>query len=189
MYEEAKARGKEGMYYWWKTDKWMTKEEMVAFWEEMCNKYPIISLEDGLAEEDWEGWKLLTEKLGGRVQLVGDDLFVTNTERLAKGIETNTANSILIKVNQIGTLTETLDAIEMATRAGYTSVVSHRSGETEDTTIADIAVATNAGQIKTGAPSRTDRVAKYNQLLRIEEELGDLAQYPGLNAWFNLRNK
>lgn len=166
-----------------------TPEELVDYYVGLADKYPIISLEDGLAEEDWDGWKLLTEKLGSRIQLVGDDLFVTNTERLAKGIQTNTANSILIKVNQIGTLTETLDAIQMAERAGYTSVVSHRSGETEDTTIADLVVATNAGQIKTGAPSRTDRVAKYNQLLRIEEELGDLAQYPGLSAWFNLKNK
>lgn len=166
-----------------------TPEELVDYYVGLADKYPIISLEDGLAEEDWDGWKLLTEKLGSRIQLVGDDLFVTNTERLAKGIQTDTANSILIKVNQIGTLTETLDAIQMAERAGYTSVVSHRSGETEDTTIADLVVATNAGQIKTGAPSRTDRVAKYNQLLRIEEELGDLAQYPGLSAWFNLKNK
>lgn len=189
MYDEAKARGKEGMYYWWKTDKWMTKEEMVAFWEDMVSKYPIISIEDGVAEEDWDGWKLLTDKLGKKVQLVGDDLFVTNTERLKKGIELGVANSILIKVNQIGTLTETLEAIEMANRAGYTAVTSHRSGETEDATIADIAVATNSGQIKTGAPSRTDRVAKYNQLLRIEEELGDVAEYLGLNAWFNLKNK
>ena len=189
MYEEAKAKGKEGMYYWWKTDKWMTKEEMVAFWEEMCSKYPIISIEDGVAEEDWEGWKLLTEKLGKRIQLVGDDLFVTNTQRLKKGIDLGVANSILIKVNQIGTLTETLEAIQMANRAGYTAVTSHRSGETEDATIADIAVATNSGQIKTGAPSRTDRVAKYNQLLRIEEELGEVAEYPGLAAWFNLKNK
>ncbi|SHJ39814.1 phosphopyruvate hydratase [Thermoclostridium caenicola] len=189
MYEEAKAKGKEGMYYWWKTDKWMTKEEMVAFWEEMCSKYPIISIEDGVAEEDWEGWKLLTEKLGKKVQLVGDDLFVTNTQRLKKGIDLGVANSILIKVNQIGTLTETLEAIQMANRAGYTAVTSHRSGETEDATIADIAVATNSGQIKTGAPSRTDRVAKYNQLLRIEEELGEVAEYPGLAAWFNLKNK
>jgi enolase len=189
MYEEAKAKGKEGMYYWWKTDKWMTKEEMVAFWEDMCSKYPIISIEDGVAEEDWEAWKLLTEKLGKKVQLVGDDLFVTNTERLKKGIDMGVANSILIKVNQIGTLTETLEAIEMANRAGYTAVTSHRSGETEDATIADIAVATNSGQIKTGAPSRTDRVAKYNQLLRIEEELGEVAEYPGLAAWFNLKNK
>ncbi|HHY64321.1 MAG TPA: phosphopyruvate hydratase [Clostridiaceae bacterium] len=189
MYEEAKAKGKEGMYYWWKSDKWMTKEEMVNFWEDLCNKYPIISLEDGVAEEDWEAWKLLTDRLGKRIQLVGDDLFVTNTQRLKKGIEMGVANSILIKVNQIGTLTETLEAIEMANRAGYTAVTSHRSGETEDATIADIAVATNSGQIKTGAPSRTDRVAKYNQLLRIEEELGEVAEYPGLNAWFNLKNK
>lgn len=189
MYEEAKAKGKEGMYYWWKTDKWMTKEEMVNFWEEMVSKYPIISIEDGVAEEDWDAWKLLTDKLGKKVQLVGDDLFVTNTQRLKKGIELGVANSILIKVNQIGTLTETLEAIEMANRAGYTAVTSHRSGETEDATIADIAVATNSGQIKTGAPSRTDRVAKYNQLLRIEEELGEVAEYPGLAAWFNLKNK
>ncbi|NLX64738.1 MAG: phosphopyruvate hydratase [Clostridiaceae bacterium] len=189
MYDEAKARGKEGQYYWWKIDKYMTKEEMVAFWEEMVKKYPIISLEDGVAEDDWDAWKLLTEKLGDKIQLVGDDLFVTNTERLKKGIENGIANSILIKVNQIGTLTETLEAIEMANRAGYTAVTSHRSGETEDATIADIAVATNSGQIKTGAPSRTDRVAKYNQLLRIEEELGEVAVYPGLNAWFNLKKK
>ena len=177
------------MYYWWKTDKWMTREEMVSFWEEMCNKYPIISIEDGVSEDDWEAWKLLTDKLGKKVQLVGDDLFVTNTVRLKKGIDMGVANSILIKVNQIGTLTETLEAIEMANRAGYTAVTSHRSCETEDATIADIAVATNSGQIKTGAPSRTDRVAKYNQLLRIEEELDEVAQYPGLDAWFNLKNK
>ncbi len=189
MYEEAKAKGKEGMYYWWKADKWMTKAEMVGFWEEMCSKYPIISVEDGVSEEDWEAWKLLTDKLGKKIQLVGDDLFVTNTERLKRGIDMGVANSILIKVNQIGSLTETLEAIEMANRAGYTAVTSHRSGETEDATIADIAVATNSGQIKTGAPSRTDRVAKYNQLLRIEEELGEVAEYPGLAAWFNLKNK
>jgi enolase len=166
-----------------------TSEEMVDYYAGLVEKYPIISLEDGLAEEDWVGWKLLTERLGDKIQLVGDDLFVTNTNRLSRGIETATANSILIKVNQIGTLTETLDAIQMANRAGYTAVVSHRSGETEDTTIADLVVAVNAGQIKTGAPNRTDRVAKYNQLLRIEEELGVLAQYPGLDAWFNLKNK
>ncbi|HBT64707.1 MAG TPA: phosphopyruvate hydratase, partial [Ruminococcaceae bacterium] len=189
MYEEAKKKGKEGCYYFWKTDVMKTREEMVDFWVDWANKYPIISIEDGMAEEDWEGWKLLTEKLGGRVQLVGDDLFVTNTQRLEKGINLGVANSILIKVNQIGTLTETLDAIQMANRAGFTAVTSHRSGETEDVTIADIAVATNSGQIKTGAPSRTDRVAKYNQLLRIEEELGDIAIYPGINAWFNLKNK
>ena len=162
---------KDGTYLFWKTGEKFTKEEMVEYWANLANKYPIISLEDGLAEEDWEGWKLLTEKLGNKIQLVGDDLFVTNTERLKKGIEKGVANSILIKLNQIGTLTETLDAIAMANRAGYTAVVSHRSGETEDTTIADLVVAMNAGQIKTGAPSRTDRVAKYNQLLRIEEEL------------------
>ncbi|NLP45491.1 MAG: phosphopyruvate hydratase [Epulopiscium sp.] len=164
-----------------------TPEEMVAYYEELVNKFPIISLEDGLDEEDWEGWKILTEKLGKRIQLVGDDLFVTNTKRLSKGIELGVANSILIKVNQIGTLTETFNAIEMANRAGYTAVVSHRSGETEDNTIADIVVAVNAGQIKTGAPCRSDRVAKYNQLLRIEEELNDNAEYLGLDAWFNLR--
>ncbi|GHV45122.1 enolase [Clostridia bacterium] len=189
MYDEAKKKGEEGKYYFWKSDILYTREEMVAYWETMVNKYPIISLEDCVAEEDWEGWALLTKQLGSRVQLVGDDLFVTNTERLKKGIELGIANSILIKVNQIGTLTETLEAIEMANRAGYTAVTSHRSGETEDATIADIAVATNSGQIKTGAPSRTDRVAKYNQLLRIEEELGESAQYLGLSAWFNLKNK
>ncbi|HPJ75917.1 MAG TPA: phosphopyruvate hydratase [Clostridia bacterium] len=189
MYEEAKAKGKEGCYYFWKTDRMFTVDELIDFWAEMCDKYPIISIEDGLAEEDWEGWKKLTERLGSKIQLVGDDLFVTNTKRLKKGIELGVANSILIKVNQIGTLTETLEAIEMANRAGYTAVTSHRSGETEDTTIADIAVATNSGQIKTGAPSRTDRVAKYNQLLRIEEELDDIAVYPGLDAWFNIKSK
>ena len=187
MYEEAKKAAKEGCYYFWKTDKMYTKEEMVAFWEEMVEKYPLISLEDALAEEDWEGWKLLTEKLGDKVQLVGDDLFVTNTERLEKGIKLGVANSILIKLNQIGTITETLDAIKMANRAGYTAVVSHRSGETEDTTIADLVVAMNAGQIKTGAPSRTDRVCKYNQLMRIEEELGSAAQYNGENVFFNIK--
>lgn len=159
-------------------------------WKTFADKYPIISLEDGMAEEDWEGWAMLTKALGDKIQLVGDDLFVTNTARLSKGIELGVANSILIKVNQIGSLTETLDAIQMANRAGYTAVVSHRSGETEDATIADIAVALNAGQIKTGAPSRTDRVAKYNQLLRIEEELGeDVAQFLGKKAFFNLKNK
>lgn len=183
MYQE------DGTYHFWKTDIRKTREEMVNFWADLADKYPIISLEDGIAEDDWDGWKLLTQRLGDKIQLVGDDLFVTNTERLKKGIDMGVANSILIKVNQIGTLTETLDAIEMANRAGYTAVVSHRSGETEDTTIADISVAVNAGQIKTGAPSRTDRVAKYNQLLRIEEELGDAAVYPGMNAWFNLKNK
>ena len=156
-------------------------------WKDFAEKYPIISLEDGMAEEDWEGWDMLTKALGSKIQLVGDDLFVTNVTRLKKGIDLGVANSILIKVNQIGSLTETLDAIQMANRAGYTAVVSHRSGETEDATIADLAVALNAGQIKTGAPSRTDRVAKYNQLLRIEEELGDIAKYLGRDAWFNLK--
>ena len=187
MYEEAKAAGHEGKYLFWKNGNLLTKEEMVDFWAALADKYPIISLEDGVAEEDWDAWKLLTDKLGKKIQLVGDDLFVTNTKRLKKGIELGVANSILIKVNQIGTLTETLDAIQMANRAGYTAIVSHRSGETEDTTIADLVVAMNAGQIKTGAPSRTDRVAKYNQLLRIEEELGDIAIYPGMDAWFNLK--
>ena len=187
MYEEAKKLGKEGNYYFWKTEKMFTREQMIAYWEEMASKYPIISLEDGVSEEDWDAWKLLTERLGGKIQLVGDDLFVTNTERLQKGIKLGVSNSILIKVNQIGTLTETLEAIQMANRAGFTTVTSHRSGETEDTTIADIAVAVNSGQIKTGAPSRTDRVAKYNQLLRIEEELGDSAKYLGLDAFFNLK--
>ncbi|GAA5346299.1 enolase [Planifilum fimeticola] len=162
-------------------------DEMIAYYRELVEKYPIVSIEDGLAEDDWEGWKKLTEALGGKVQLVGDDLFVTNTERLSRGIEAGVGNSILIKVNQIGTLTETFDAVEMAKRAGYTAVISHRSGETEDTTIADIAVATGAGQIKTGAPSRTDRVAKYNQLLRIEEELNASARYPGQAAFYNLK--
>ena len=166
-----------------------TAAEMVDYYAELCEKYPIISIEDGLAEEDWDGWKLLTEKLGGKIQLVGDDLFVTNTLRLEKGIDLGVANSILIKVNQIGTLTETLDAIEMAKEAGYTAVVSHRSGETEDTTIADLVVAMNAGQIKTGAPSRTDRVAKYNQLLRIEELLDETAQFRGLKSFYNLKNR
>ena len=187
MYDEAKKIGKEGCYYFWKTDKLYTKQEMVEYWEEMAAKYPIISLEDGVSEEDWEAWGMLTEKLGKKIQLVGDDLFVTNTKRLEKGIQLGVANSILIKVNQIGTLTETLEAIQTANRAGYTAVTSHRSGETEDTTIADIAVATNAGQIKTGAPSRTDRVAKYNQLLRIEEELDTAAKYLGKKAFFNLK--
>ncbi|HEX3015013.1 MAG TPA: phosphopyruvate hydratase [Desulfobacteria bacterium] len=167
--------------------KTLTSEQLIDFYESLVTKYPVISIEDGLSEDDWDGWKKLTARLGGKVQLVGDDLFVTNTEKLAKGIANATANAILIKVNQIGTLTETLDAIEMAKRAGYTAVVSHRSGETEDATIADIAVATNAGQIKTGAPSRTDRVAKYNQLLRIEEELDDTAQYPGIKAFYNIK--
>ncbi|MFC4557458.1 phosphopyruvate hydratase [Virgibacillus kekensis] len=164
-----------------------TSEEMVSWYEDMVNKYPIISIEDGLDENDWDGHKLLTDRIGDRVQLVGDDLFVTNTSKLSQGIEQGVGNSILVKVNQIGTLTETFEAIEMAKRAGYTAVISHRSGETEDATIADIAVATNAGQIKTGAPSRTDRVAKYNQLLRIEDELAGMGEYAGLNAFYNLK--
>ncbi len=164
----------------------LTSDEMVDYWAELVERYPIVSIEDGLAEEDWDGWVKLTERLGKRVQLVGDDLFVTNTARLRRGIELGAGNAILIKVNQIGTLTETLDAIETAKRAGYAAVVSHRSGETEDTTIADLAVATNAGQIKTGAPARTDRVAKYNQLLRIEEALGTSAEYLGRDAFYNL---
>ena len=176
-----------GCYDLPKAKKTMTKQQMVNMWKKFADNYPIISLEDGMAETDWEGWAMLTKAIGDRVQLVGDDLFVTNTERLKTGIEKKVGNAILIKVNQIGTLTETLDAIQMANRAGYTAIVSHRSGETEDATIADIAVAVNAGQIKTGAPSRTDRVAKYNQLLRIEEELGDVAQYLGMDAFFNLK--
>lgn len=175
------------LYHFKKSDgSKKSSREMVEFYNNWIEKYPIVSIEDGVSENDWDGWKYLTDKLGSKIQLVGDDLFVTNTAILSKGIEKGVANSILIKVNQIGTLTETLDAIEMAKRAGYTAVISHRSGETEDTTIADIAVATNAGQIKTGSASRTDRIAKYNQLLRIEEELGSSAIYPGRNAFYNL---
>jgi len=166
----------------------LSSEEMAAYWEDACSRYPIVSIEDGMDEEDWDGWKLLTERLGERVQLVGDDLFVTNPERLRRGIELGVGNSILVKVNQIGTLSETLEAIRMAREAGYTAVISHRSGETEDTTIADLAVATGAGQIKTGAPSRSDRVAKYNRLLRIEEELGASAEFPGLQAFTQQRS-
>jgi enolase len=179
---------KNGKYELEGEGKSFTPAEFVDLLASWVDKYPIITIEDGCSEDDWEGWKLLTEKLGDRVQLVGDDLFVTNTERLSTGIEKGIGNSILVKVNQIGTLTETFDAIEMAKRAGYTAVISHRSGESEDSTIADIAVATNAGQIKTGAPSRTDRVAKYNQLLRIEDELGSTAQYGGKTAFYNLKN-
>ena len=175
-----------GCYDLPKAKKTMTRQQLVNMWKKFADNYPILSLEDGMGENDWEGWALLTKTLGQRLQLVGDDLFVTNTQRLKTGIQKGVANAILIKVNQIGTLTETLDAIQMANRAGYTAVVSHRSGETEDTTIADLAVALNAGQIKTGAPSRTDRVAKYNQLLRIEEELDEVAQYLGKDAFFNL---
>ena len=179
-----KAKNK---YVFKKSDKReLTSAEMVDFYVDLCNKYPIISIEDGLDENDWEGWALMTEKLGKKIQIVGDDLFVTNVKRLQMGLDKNVANSILIKVNQIGTLTETLDAIELAKRNNYTSVVSHRSGETEDSTIADIVVATNAGQIKTGSASRSDRVAKYNQLLRIEEELGDSAEYLGMKAFYSL---
>ena len=181
MFDEAKKVGKDG-YLFWKTGEFKTKEQMVDFVVDLANNYPIISIEDGLAEEDWESWKSLTEKIGDKVQLVGDDLFVTNIKRLQKGIDMGVANSILIKLNQIGTLTETLDAIELAHKAGYTAVVSHRSGETEDTTLADVAVATNAGQIKTGAPCRTDRVAKYNRLLNIESELEDIAVFKGRKA-------
>ena len=181
MFDEAKKIGKDG-YYFWKTDEFKTRDEMIDFIASLAEKYPIISIEDGLAEEDWESWKKLTERIGNKVQLVGDDLFVTNIKRLQKGIDNNTANSILIKLNQIGTLTETLDAIELAHKNGYTAVVSHRSGETEDTTLADVAVATNAGQIKTGAPCRTDRVCKYNRLLNIEAELGDVAIFRGRKA-------
>jgi enolase len=178
---------KDGKYHLTGEGKILSSAEMVDYYESLVYKYPIVSIEDGMAEEDWVGWKMLTEKIGSKVQLVGDDLFVTNTKRLLKGIQLEVANSILIKVNQIGTLSETMDAIEMAKRAGYTAVVSHRSGETEDTTIADLVVGVNAGQIKTGAPSRTDRVAKYNRLLRIEEELGSEAKYLGLGAFYNLK--
>ena len=177
----------DGLYHLPKRGITMSAAEMVEMYKGFCDRYPIISIEDGLGEDDWEGWKLLTDELGSRVQLVGDDLFVTNTERIRMGIRQKVANSVLIKLNQIGTLSETLDAIQMAHRAGYTAVISHRSGETEDTTIADLTVAVNAGQIKTGAPSRTDRVAKYNQLLRIEEELFDVPVYPGKDAFFSIR--
>lgn len=184
MYEEAKKAGREGDYLFWKSGEYKNVEEMVEYWERLAAKYPIISLEDGLAEEDWAGWKILTERLGDKIQLVGDDLFVTNTQRIERGIQDGISNSVLIKFNQIGTLTETLDAIEAAKNNKWTAIISHRSGETEDATIADIAVAMNAGQIKTGAPSRSDRVAKYNRLLRIEEELGSTAVYPGKKAFY-----
>ncbi|HHY18956.1 MAG TPA: phosphopyruvate hydratase, partial [Firmicutes bacterium] len=178
---------KDGLYHFEGEGITRDTDSMIEFYEDLVSKYPIVSIEDPLSEEEWDSWKKITDALGKKVQLVGDDLFVTNTERLLRGINMGVGNSILIKVNQIGTLTETLDAIEMAKRAGYTAVVSHRSGETEDTTIADIAVATNAGQIKTGAPSRTDRVAKYNQLLRIEEALADIARYRGKDTFYNLK--
>ena len=171
MFDEAKKIGKDG-YYFWKTKEFKTRDEMIQYLVDLTNKYPIASIEDGLAEEDWDGWKILTEKLGDKIQLVGDDLFVTNPKRLSKGIKNGVANAILIKPNQIGSLTETLDTIYLAKKNGYNTIVSHRSGETEDTTIADIAVGINAGQIKTGAPCRTDRVAKYNRLLTIESEIG-----------------
>ena len=183
MYEEAKKIGKEGCYYFWKTEELKTADEMIDWIVSLTEKYPLISVEDGLAEEDWESWKKLTDRIGSKVQLVGDDLFVTNMKRLQKGLDLGVANSILIKLNQIGTLTETIDAIELAKKNGYTSIVSHRSGETEDTTLADVAVATNAGQIKTGAPCRTDRVAKYNRLLNIENDLGETSKYLGKNAF------
>lgn len=186
MYEAAKKEGKEGFYSFWKRGELLSGDEMISFWSDWVKKYPIISIEDAMAEEDWSGWQKLTEKLGKKIQLVGDDLFVTNSERLKKGISQGAANSILIKVNQIGTLTQTLEAIEMAKCAGFTAITSHRSGETEDTTIADIAVAVNSGQIKTGAPSRSDRTAKYNRLLRIEEMLGESAVYPGKKAFYNI---
>ena len=183
MYEEAKKIGKEGNYYFWKNDELKTPDEMVDWVVSLTEKYPLVSVEDGLAEEDWDSWKKLTDRVGDKVQLVGDDLYVTNVSRLQKGLDLGVSNSILIKLNQIGTVTETLDAIELAKKNGYTSVVSHRSGETEDTTLADVAVATNAGQIKTGAPCRTDRIAKYNRLLNIEDELGSAAKYLGKKAF------
>lgn len=177
MYEEAAKQGRTGEYLFWKSGEYKTVDEMIDLWERLCDRYPIYSIEDGLAEEDWEGWQKLTKRLGDRIQLVGDDLFVTNTERIQKGMNLHTANAVLIKPNQIGTVTETLEAIRMTKNNRWHAIVSHRSGETEDTTIADIAVGLNAGQIKTGAPSRTDRVAKYNQLLRIEEQLGNSGEY------------
>lgn len=183
MYEEAAKAGKKGEYLFWKSGEYKTADGMVSYWEDICNRYPVKSLEDGLAEEDWEGWEKLTRALGDKVQLVGDDLFVTNTKRIKKGMDMEVSNSVLIKFNQIGTLTETLEAIEAAKSNRWTAVVSHRSGETEDVTLADIAVATNSGQIKTGAPSRSDRVAKYNRLLRIEEQLGKEAVYLGKKAF------
>lgn len=183
MYDEAKKAGREGEYLFWKAGEYKSVDDMITYLEDLCGRYPVMSIEDGLAEEDFSGWEKLTKRLGSKVQLVGDDLFVTNTKRIQKGIELDISNSVLIKFNQIGTLTETLEAIEMAKNNKWTAIVSHRSGETEDVTLADIAVATNAGQIKTGAPSRSDRVAKYNRLLRIEEQLGDTAIYLGRNCF------
>lgn len=187
MYEEAVKVGRKGEYLFWKSGEYKTVEQMIQYWENLCEKYPIISIEDGLSEEDWEGWSELTKRLGYKIQLVGDDLFVTNTERIQRGIKEHVSNSVLIKFNQIGSLTETLESIEMAKNNKWSAIVSHRSGETEDVTLADIAVAVNAGQIKTGAPSRSDRVAKYNQLLRIEQELGEEAVYLGKDAFPHLR--
>ncbi|MBQ2889286.1 MAG: phosphopyruvate hydratase [Clostridia bacterium] len=177
MYEAAKKEGKEGSYYFWKHKNFLTQQEMISFWEDWVKRYPICSIEDAMSEEDWDGWKEITARLGDKIQLVGDDLFVTNSQRLQKGIDLSAANAILVKVNQIGTLSEALDAIELAKRSGFNTIISHRSGETEDTTISDIAVAVNSGQIKTGAPSRTDRTSKYNRLLRIEEELCSQAMF------------
>jgi len=187
FFDEAEKKGERGKYYFWKSGIMRTTQEMVEYWESLCNRYPIISLEDGLAEEDWSGWKLLNDRLGKKIQIIGDDIYVTNPQRIARGIREGCSNSVLIKLNQIGSLTETLDAVSMANRAGFSAVISHRSGETEDVTIADLSVAMNTGQIKTGAPSRTERVAKYNQLLRIEEELGAAAIYPGKDAFFSVR--
>jgi enolase len=189
LFDAAKAAGQPGKYLFWKSGVLRTAEEMVAYWEDLAARYPILSLEDGLAEEDWDGWRLLTERLGGKIQLVGDDLFVTNTQRISRGIRQGITNAVLIKPNQIGTLTETLQAIDMTQANGWSAIISHRSGETEDVTIADIVVAVNAGQIKTGAPSRTDRVAKYNQLLRIEEYLGVNASFAGLSAFRHLQKR
>ncbi len=186
LWSEAEKDGKKGYKFWKSTKQILSSEQMVEFFEKLVNSYPIISIEDGLGENDWEGWKLLTDKLGKKIQLVGDDIFVTNPKILEEGIKKGIANSILIKLNQIGTLTETIDAVEMAKKAGYTAVVSHRSGETEDATIADLVVALNTGQIKTGSMSRTDRIAKYNQLIRIEEELGEIAIYPQMKAFYNI---
>ncbi|MGL5720850.1 MAG: phosphopyruvate hydratase [Brevinema sp.] len=185
LWNHAEEKGKKGYLFWKSTGDLLSADDMIAYWEKMCAKYPVVSIEDGLAENDWDGWKKMTDKLGSKIQIVGDDLFVTNSKYLKKGIEMGVANSILVKVNQIGSLSETFDAVEMAKMANYTSILSHRSGETEDTTIADLAVALNAGQIKTGSMSRTDRLAKYNQLLRIEEELGDNAIYKGHQTFYN----
>lgn len=189
MYNEGIKKGEEGKYYFWKTGENYNTDQLISYYEYLVNKYPIISIEDGLSEEDWDGWKLLTDKLGKKIQIVGDDLFVTNTQRIKKGIKNGAANAVLIKLNQIGTLTETIDAIELANKNGMAAIISHRSGETEDTTIADLAVALNAGQIKTGAPSRSERVAKYNRLLKIEDELEVLdSVYLGRNSFFNIKS-